>query len=45
MDAKPGRLMLKHVCPECGVSFRSRRELNVICGDCMVPFEVGGGEE
>jgi len=30
---------IKYVCPECGTSIRATREVNVICGDCEVPFE------
>lgn len=39
-DQKPKRNMPKQSCPECGQGFRTRRELNVICGDCMVPMEL-----
>lgn len=34
------RHMLKHQCPICEVSFRSRRSLNALCMDCEVPFEI-----
>ncbi|MDR1409601.1 MAG: SprT-like domain-containing protein [Oscillospiraceae bacterium] len=30
---------IKYVCPECGTIIRATREVNVICGDCSVPFE------
>jgi hypothetical protein len=30
---------IKYVCPECGTSIRATREVNVVCGDCEVPFE------
>jgi len=30
---------IKYVCPECGTIIRATREVNVICGDCGVPFE------
>ncbi|MDD4564706.1 MAG: SprT-like domain-containing protein [Eubacteriales bacterium] len=30
---------IKYVCPECGTIIRTTREVNVICGDCGVPFE------
>jgi len=30
---------IKYVCPECGAIIRATREVNVICGDCGVPFE------
>jgi len=30
---------IKYVCPECGTIIRATRGVNVICGDCDVPFE------
>ena len=30
--------MRKYVCPECGTSIRATKEVNVVCGDCDVPF-------
>ncbi len=30
---------IKYVCPECGAIIRATKEVNVICGDCDVPFE------
>jgi hypothetical protein len=30
---------IKYVCPECGTIIRATREVNVVCGDCSVPFE------
>ena len=30
---------IKYVCPECSTSIRATREVNVLCGDCEVPFE------
>lgn len=30
----------KYVCPVCGAIIRATKELNVICGDCEVPFEL-----
>jgi rubrerythrin len=33
---------IKYVCPECGTSIRATREVNVVCGDCEVPFERAG---
>ena len=30
---------IKYVCPECGTIIRATREVNVVCGDCGVPFE------
>lgn len=29
----------KYVCPECGTIIRATKEVNVLCGDCGVPFE------
>lgn len=29
----------KYVCPCCGAIVRATKELNIICGDCDVPFE------
>ena len=40
MDAKAPRKMLKLQCPECGNSVRNRREISILCGDCLVPFEL-----
>lgn len=39
-DQDEPRKMTKHQCPDCGVSFRSRRTLAVMCLDCTVPFEI-----
>jgi hypothetical protein len=41
-DAKPTRQLIKHICPDCMATFRSRRELSVLCLDCSVPFEIEG---
>ena len=30
---------IKYVCPECGAIIRATKQVNVICGDCNVPFE------
>ena len=30
---------IKYVCPECGAIIRATKEVNVVCGDCDVPFE------
>ncbi len=30
----------KYKCPSCGNSFRATKNLNVICGDCNVSFEL-----
>lgn len=29
----------KYQCPKCRNSFRATKDINVICGDCMIPFE------
>lgn len=30
----------KYVCPMCGCIIRATKEVNVVCGDCDVPFEL-----
>lgn len=30
----------KYVCPQCGSIIRTSKELKVICGECLVPFEL-----
>lgn len=30
---------IKYVCPQCGAIIRATRQVNVVCGDCDVPFE------
>lgn len=30
---------IKYVCPKCGAIIRATRQVNVLCGDCNVPFE------
>lgn len=30
----------KYKCPECGTLIRATKDVNVICGDCNVPFEL-----
>ena len=30
---------IKYVCPECATIIRATREVNIVCGDCDVPFE------
>lgn len=30
---------IKYVCPNCGAIIRATKEVNVVCGDCDVPFE------
>lgn len=37
---KKNKNLLVYVCPECGQKIRGKHELNVICGDCNVTFEV-----
>lgn len=29
----------KYVCPRCGMIVRATKEVNVVCGDCMVALE------
>lgn len=36
---KPKQSLRKYVCPKCGCIIRASKEVNVICGDCKVPFE------
>ena len=36
---KPKNRSIKYVCPECGAIIRATKEVNVLCGDCDVPFE------
>lgn len=31
---------IKWVCPKCGAIVRSTKALNILCGDCMVPFQM-----
>lgn len=44
-DRKKPRTMTKHMCPDCGASFRCRLTLRVLCLDCSVPFEVDGEDD
>ena len=30
---------IKYVCPKCGAIIRATKQVNVVCGDCDVPFE------
>lgn len=40
-QAKKKSNVIKWTCPECGAIVRSTKEsVNIICGDCMVPFEM-----
>ncbi len=34
----------KYTCPVCGQSIRATKEVNVICGDCMVKMVTDGEE-
>lgn len=36
--AKKGN-SIKWVCPKCGAIVRSTKTLNILCGDCMIPFQ------
>ena len=31
---------IKYVCPKCGAIIRATRQVNVICGDCNIAFEI-----
>lgn len=31
---------IKYVCPKCGAIIRATKQVNVICGDCNVAFEI-----
>jgi len=31
---------IKYVCPICGAIIRATKQVNVVCGDCNVPFEI-----
>lgn len=37
---KPKSSTRKYICPVCGAIIRSTKEVNVICGDCDVAFEL-----
>lgn len=37
---KPKSSVRKYKCPQCGASCRATKAINIICGDCMVPFEL-----
>lgn len=37
-DTKSKSSTRKYVCPKCGNIIRASKEVNVICGDCNVPF-------
>lgn len=30
----------KYQCPKCGNSVRATKEVNIICGDCMIKMEL-----
>lgn len=36
---RKGSNSIKWVCPECGAIVRSTKEVNILCGDCKIPFE------
>lgn len=38
-EKKPKQSLRKYVCPKCGCIIRASREVNVICGECKIPFE------
>lgn len=37
---KPKSSMRKYVCPDCGTIIRATKDVNVLCGDCKIPFEL-----
>jgi rubrerythrin len=37
--------MRKYTCPECGTIIRATKEVNVICADCDVPFQLEETED
>lgn len=39
LPKKPKSSTRKYICPSCGNSVRATKDLNILCGDCMVPFE------
>lgn len=39
VGSKKNQSSRKYVCPCCGTIIRATREVNVICGDCNIPFE------
>lgn len=39
-NKEKGRQLIKHECPGCGTSFRSRKELAVQCLECDAQFEI-----
>jgi hypothetical protein len=38
-DGKRKSSTRKYICPSCGISVRATKEVNIICGDCMVGME------
>jgi hypothetical protein len=36
---KPKCSTRKYQCPHCKNSVRATKDLNILCGDCMIPFE------
>ena len=30
---------IKYVCPQCGAIIRATKDVNMICGDCMIPMK------
>ena len=37
-EEKPKHSTRKYICPECNTIIRATKEVNVVCGDCKVPF-------
>lgn len=38
-STRPKSSTRKYICPECKTIVRATKEVNIICGDCNVPFE------
>jgi len=36
---KPRSSTRKYICPKCRASVRATKDVNIICGDCKIPFE------
>lgn len=39
-EDKPKKPSKTYTCPHCGTSFKTKKELNIICGECNQPFEM-----
>lgn len=43
-EKKPGSNSRRYQCPCCKAIVRATKDLNIICGDCNVTFELTGGK-